>query len=368
MNHASVDMGAILFDFACELLSFPFVFLFNRKRYFDLQKYRKYLKRVATLQRMYAKKEDVSAIPSVYYAFSEYCLLLKIHLNHRATDKEYERIAEEVKTITGLYQIDYKLTDGNCYMELGRIEDNSPTFVYQDTESSYKVPLGREYGKTVEWEFSKMPHILAVGKTGSGKSVFIKYILSSLLRFYEVDCIDGKEVDYVAFADLFYHYAGVMRKEEAMQIVQSFYDVMTMRYAKLKELKVANAFDLAPDLPFKPRFLLIDEFTSLVESLDKKEKEVFLTNIGHIARLGRAVGMNLIIAMQRPDTRFISGEIRENLTNKVVMGNASDETYRMVYDRADLQSLKDTLGKGYVEINGELHQIAVPYQKDIDLG
>ena len=71
--------------------------------------------------------------------------------------------------------------------------------------------------------------------------------------------------------------------------------------------------------------LMIDEYTSFIESLDKKTKAEILNLIGNIARLGRAVGMILILLMQRPDTTFLSGEIRNNFLLRVVLGPNGNE-------------------------------------------
>lgn|GEM_PF-1862768 len=375
------------FNFIFRKMGLLFFRMFFKEKYDIYKPYENKLVKIARLQRLYYSKEvhtptetlkyDVSTIPRIEYIINGKVLLLKCYFDGRAIKKDYERLKEEILTITGLLYIEDELKNGFYYLELGLLEDEilKPTLLKDlEEKPQNSIPIGDSFGKVIMWNYASYPHLLVIGGTGSGKSVFMNYILSSILSFTEVWCIDGKGVDYLYSKHYFKRYCDVSEPQKALEFIEDFYDLMQERKILLQNAiasgqSVSNIYEMG----LNPIFLLIDENTSVVESLpakapNKNEESLrsrYNNKLGQIARLGRAYGTILLVAMQRPDTRFIDGETRANFICKIVLGSAEAESYRMMFGQENANLVSMSLAKGYVQIDSRLRYIKIPYVKEI---
>lgn len=212
------------------------------------------------------------------------------------------------------------------------------------------------------WNWCQNPHALICGETGQGKTEFVKTLLIPLInQGYDVYCIDGKNIDYEYISDYFTKYTAFDRNdpEPMLKLLRKFEFLMRERYEFMQAQKI-NSFIKGE---YQPVFLLIDEQLLILKTLDKKTKQEFESLLSSIILLGRAAGFFLISTMQRPDAKYISGDLRDNYGARIVVGAAKSESYRMMFGEGDFAPLE--LGKGWCNVGVETDIFAWAYREDI---
>lgn len=168
-------------------------------------------------------------------------------------------------------------------------------------------------------DIAKAPHVLIAGTTGSGKSVLLNSIICSLLykatpATAQFIMIDPKQVEMTAYKDLPHLYKPIVTDvQNAVDTLAAACVEMDRRY---KTLAAAGYKQLADKPELFPRlYIVIDELADLMLT-SKKSVESYIVRI---AQLGRAAGVHLIIATQRPTTNIITGLIKANIPTKIAL-------------------------------------------------
>lgn len=234
-------------------------------------------------------------------------------------------------------------------------------------EKVYKIDRsGMSIGMSADglkmWNWCLNPHALICGETGQGKTEFVKTLLIPLInQGYSVYCVDGKNIDYEYISDYFSGYVAFERDnpEPMLKLIRKFEFFMRQRYEHMQTLKI-NSFIKGE---YDPVFLLVDEQLLILKTLDKETKKEFESLLSSVILLGRAAGFFLISTMQRPDAKYISGDLRDNYGARVIVGAAKSESYRMMFGDGDYTPLE--LGKGWSSIGIETEMFAWAYREDI---
>lgn len=199
-------------------------------------------------------------------------------------------------------------------------------------------------------------HLLVAGQTGSGKSVLLRAIVAGLARFHPPSRIrftlgDPKRVTFGPIAAALPDHVIAPVSQDAESIVlrlEALEGEMTARYDRLHERRVDDIHQynrVSPDkLPLE--VVVIDEFADLV--LDRVYKQTFLNTVKRIGNMGRAAGVHLLLATQRPDKSTVPGEIKANLVGKIALKVQSVIDSRIILDEAGAEKL---LGKGDMLVN-----------------
>ena len=216
------------------------------------------------------------------------------------------------------------------------------------------IPLGRNVtGEPVSVDLAQMPHLLIAGTTGSGKSVCMGAIATSLLMQYAPDklqlvMLDPKMVELSRF-DGIPHLLGPveLNHDRIIGVLRWCALEMDRRYKLLeasgaRDISMYNEAQLAksefaPALPYM--VILIDEIGDLMLS-NPEETERAVTRL---AQMARAVGMHLVIATQRPSVDVITGLIKANFPSRIAFSVASGADSRVIIDRVGAEQL---LGSG----------------------
>lgn len=214
------------------------------------------------------------------------------------------------------------------------------------------VALGRDIpGRPIYCDLAKMPHLLIAGSTGSGKSVCINSILTSILchaspKDVRMIMIDPKQVELAVYNGIPHLYMPVVTqpKEAAATLAWAVAE-MNRRYNLFAESSVRDingyneylALNGEEKLPLV--LIVIDELADLM-TVAAKEVEA---HIARLAAMARAAGMHLVIATQRPSVDVITGVIKSNVPSRIAFAVSSGVDSRTILDSVGAEKL---LGKG----------------------
>ncbi|HGP8679688.1 TPA: FtsK/SpoIIIE domain-containing protein [Streptococcus pneumoniae] len=218
--------------------------------------------------------------------------------------------------------------------------------------------LDIDLGYGVNYNPIKCPHILVSGGTGSGKSVFISFLILELLKRQSIVYIaDPKNSDLGSLS----HYIGdkyvSTNPNNIARVVRLVVEAMTARYQIMRDnFQYGSNFT---DHGFKPVWLIFDEMGAFQASgTDKKSKEIItevMDGIKQIILLGRQAGVFILVSAQQVNaSATLSTELRDNLGLRIALGANSSEGYRMVFGSATSKNLKpiEVKGAGYLYMQG----------------
>jgi len=220
---------------------------------------------------------------------------------------------------------------------------------YQSSTSLLTVALGKDIaGQAIMADLAKMPHLLVAGATGSGKSICINILISSILFRAHPDCvkfllIDPKVVELSNYNGIPHLVAPVVTEpKKAASALKWTVQEMERRYALFaaagaRDVTRYNEINPAEKLPLI--VVIIDELADLmmVAPVDVED------SICRLAQMARASGIHLVIATQRPSVDVITGTIKANIPSRISFSVSSQIDSRTILDMAGAEKL---LGKG----------------------
>jgi S-DNA-T family DNA segregation ATPase FtsK/SpoIIIE len=239
-----------------------------------------------------------------------------------------------------------------------------------EVKDELPVAVGKTIaGDVLITDLAKMPHLLIAGSTGSGKSVGINMIISSLLYSKEPSdmkfvIIDPKKIELSFYRKLNKHFLAVSpdleeeiitSPQNAIIVLKSVEYEMEKRYDRLAKAGVRNIVDYnqkIADPKRRPKdteevhhykmpyiIIIIDELADLMITAGKEVEEP----IARLAQLARAVGIHLVLATQRPSVNVITGVIKANFSARMAYQVATKVDSRTILDMNGAEQL---LGRG----------------------
>ena len=212
-----------------------------------------------------------------------------------------------------------------------------------------KVILGKDIvGRDKFIDIVKMPHLLIAGQTGSGKSVCVNTLISTLIskksdKEVKFIMVDPKMVELMPYNDIPHLLVPVIIDPQQAAIALKWaVNEMENRYKKLMEngvrnIKSYNSLSFVEKMPYI--VIIIDELADLMMVASGSVEE----SIARIAQKARAVGIHLVVATQRPSTDVITGMIKANLPSRISFALRSQIDSRTILDSAGAEKL---LGQG----------------------
>jgi S-DNA-T family DNA segregation ATPase FtsK/SpoIIIE len=222
---------------------------------------------------------------------------------------------------------------------------------WQHAGSPLSFAIGRDIaGEPTLGELDKMPHLLIAGATGSGKSVMINTLLSSLLyrnspSDLKLILVDPKQVELTPYNDIPHLLTPVIiEPEKCISALKWAVNEMERRYSLLAEEKVRNIKSYnelkkkdGEGMPYI--VIVIDELADLM-MLAARDVEALIVRL---AQKARAVGIHLVLATQRPSVDVITGLIKANVPARIAFTVASQVDSRTILDQVGAEKL---LGRG----------------------
>ena len=248
-------------------------------------------------------------------------------------------------------------------------------------------------GKSVVANLAKMPHLLIAGTTGSGKSVMTNTLISSLLyrnapSDMKLVIVDPKQVEMVQYNDIPHLLTPIITSvDKALSAMKWSVNEMERRYSLMAKEKVKNIVDYNKKMAKKSAkvevadedgneqqhdggkmpyiVIVIDEMADLM-MMAGKDLEMLIVRV---AQKGRAAGIHLVLATQRPEVKVITGLIKANIPGRIAFAVGSQMDSRIMLDMGGAEKL---LGKGDMlmlttEMMGKPRRIQGAFASDEDV-
>ncbi|HEU5843120.1 TPA: cell division protein FtsK [Streptococcus pneumoniae] len=222
-------------------------------------------------------------------------------------------------------------------------------------DGSLKIKIYDDFVIDLRKNFS----MLISGASGSGKSFFTYYYLTRFIsqtvngKHAKIYVIDPKLSDIYKLSKL----SGLpvenygTTNEDAFRIVRHYINEMNRR---MEIYNKSDLFDsIGIDLGLPPLLLVIEEYSSLVASMDSKAKKDFENMVAIVAQKARSLSMGVCIVMQQPRSDSLSTNIREQLVNAIFLGAPTRESSQMVFSTTDVPKVKKDKGVGLYSVDKE---------------
>ena len=202
-------------------------------------------------------------------------------------------------------------------------------------------------GAPLVLDLAAMPHILIAGATGSGKSVCINSLVASLLMTRPPDqlrmiMVDPKRVELTPFNGIPHLVTPVIVEPDDVQpALRGLINEMTRRYKLMEDLGVRNiaGYNAKSEEPMSFLVLIVDELADLMMTGGLEVEQQLV----RLAQLGRAAGIHMVLATQRPSVKVVTGLLKANVPARVAFAVASQVDSRVILDSGGAEAL---MGKG----------------------
>lgn len=240
---------------------------------------------------------------------------------------------------------------------------------WRNTKDPLAFSVGKDIsGHSVVANLASMPHLLIAGTTGSGKSVMTNTIIMSLLfrnapSEMRMIIVDPKQVEMVSYNDIPHLLTPVITDtSKALSAMKWAVGEMDRRYSQMAEEKVKKITDYNAKMEQKQKdgikegdkntakmpyiVIIIDEMSDLMMQASKELEPLIV----RIAQLGRAAGMHLILATQKPIVKVITGLIKGNIPSRIAFRVTNSMESRIILDSSGAEKL---LGQGDMLLSTE---------------
>lgn len=244
-----------------------------------------------------------------------------------------------------------------------KFKDLTGSDSFQKSNCALPCAIGFDItGKPIIGDLAAFPHVLIAGTTGSGKSVFMNVLICGLLSKFTPDevkfiMVDPKMVELSPYNGIPHLQRNVITDtSEASAALEWAADEMERRYKQLANAGVQNIAQYK-GMPYL--VIVVDEMADLMMTAAKEVEE----SIIRIAQKGRAAGVHLILATQRPSADVITGLIKSNVPSRIAFAVASGTDSRIILDEIGAEEL---IGKGdmiYAPNGGDKQRIQGAYIK-----
>ncbi|MBD3282378.1 MAG: DUF87 domain-containing protein, partial [Candidatus Portnoybacteria bacterium] len=241
----------------------------------------------------------------------------------------------------------------NSTATMVRLKDLLKNFDYKKNGGALNIALGRDVAGNPSWtNLAKMPHMLIAGSTGSGKSITIHSIITSLLYQkspWELKfiLIDPKRVELPLYNGIPHLLTPVI--VDLSKVINAFKWAIKEMEERYQILSEAGAKDIAsyneqvaknnPKEMLPYIVIIVDELADIMAAFGKEVEGAIV----RLAQMARATGIHLVLSTQRPSVEVITGLIKANITARIALQVASQVDSRTILDMSGAERL---LGSG----------------------
>ncbi len=201
--------------------------------------------------------------------------------------------------------------------------------------------LGESIEGTPLWvDFHQNPHLLIAGTTGSGKSTLLHTIIGNAIEHFNVHLIDTKQVEFCSYENKVSNITVDFSYTDAVARLEKIYFAMNKRYDMMRANKLSANYFSTPECVYPYTLVVIDEFADLIL---QDEDDRMYDIICKIAQKGRAAGIHLTIATQRPSVDVLRGALKANFPARIACKVSSRVDSTVILDAPGANCL---MGKG----------------------
>ncbi|WP_285046768.1 FtsK/SpoIIIE domain-containing protein [Lactococcus petauri] len=360
-----LSFGLILFGF---LLSYWLYRILLKKSFFFIRKYRHFLLwRFMYQNNFYFTKERNSNnrqgkpkiyFPKVYLKQEKYELRASFQLEGIKFQEQFLKLGGILET---MFSGDLMGTSDEKGFVVYTYAIDSVRGRISGKDVVATIEQGVKFAEGIYWDFVHDPHLIVAGGTGGGKTVFLRSIMTALLRIGVVEVLDPKESDFVKLKNLDVLKGRVTYTTEEMgQRLIDLKDEMSERYEIMRqrsdeqgeeELGAFYKYDM------KPLFILIDELPSFMTALNELPYGSVVDSLKvdgalkQIVLKGRQAGIFVVASTQNIKADDLPSTLKDNMMTRITLGRVSSYTYDSLYGEEN----KDKHFK-YVEKDGDTGQ------------
>lgn len=313
--------------------------------------------------KLYIKTEDkFKSLKIEWETFKvEGDLMIKVRLHKLSSDSVDKRIStighviesklesELIERIETVKYIDYV-----CLLK--RTDEDSicaDDEIIEDDYKTTKITLNKHF----KIDLLKQPGIITVGRSGTGKTSFLLYLIRELAK-----SVTSKR--NICICDCKFSDLKNVAKYHKYRVAEDFKQVDSIVDSVYKEFdrRLNNNIKNDKKCKYPPIILLFDEFALYKSKLDDKKKvREFDDRMKDIATTGRELYIYLIYSLQRPEAEIITGSVRHNFATRIAFGTIDDDTYRMLFTGDRLSKITKQAGEGIIEIEGRVSSFKSVY-------
>lgn len=347
-----------------------------------------YIDYTTQIKEFYKNFDILLDITKIIDSYSVTRYFLKIDRTNKTKISNIEKLVDDLGVELNVKNVKFSIDFENGGIVLEIPKKHRQILYFNDVD--IQAPASRNKGlfvcfgkdlnnKNFMVNLCETPHLLIAGTTGSGKSMLINSIIINLLNTYkrgtlELYLIDPKRVELNIYKNTNQVKQIADTLESAKDILTSSIEEIEKRYQILENSNCKNidSYNEKHNIKIPYRLIIIDELADIILQ-DKKNKLKndlqgidYLENIiVRIAQIGRACGVHLIVATQRPSSDVITGLIKANIPSRVAFSVSSKVDSRIILDEKGAEKLT---GKGDLLLkmigNEELHRIQAPLVTD----
>lgn len=285
----------------------------------------------------------------------------------RGSQRNFEKTFKEHVTEEHEWAYEWDLTHDRVTL---KAIPNLPTMLnYPGSadQSWNKFPVGESTRGTEAYDVSVFPHVLVGGPSGTGKSVLQRNIVFHTIQHnyrWRFIGIDLKRVELTPYNKYKKTVLGIATEvEQGLEVLRYVNNEMIDRYKALENIGQNNVIDM--ENPPYHLLVMVDEATMFLGASGSKTDEGKAEDamkaeaadlVGKILRLGRACGIHMVIAMQRPDATVLRGEFKANMDVRLAAGRMDSTPSSMLLDSGEAFNLPGIRGRGLIRVGGNLQE------------
>ncbi|MFS0956955.1 FtsK/SpoIIIE domain-containing protein [Enterococcus casseliflavus] len=345
-----------------------FLWLNTLKEYFQREFYFEYiLLEFIVDNNLYSEKNGLESAVIAYEELSDEIIIYGVKQGDRFTSR-LENLETEISALLNLPLTEKIVREGVVEYHFQTVKPNR-LHVVSEGEKKYIDGHEIDLGYGVIYNPIKTPHVLIAGGTGSGKSIFISFLILELLKKKsEIFICDPKNADLGSLKAFLGSDRVATTPNNIAKVVRMAVEEMQKRYTYMNASENFKYGSNFANHGFRQSWVIFDEMGAFVATAtDKQSKEVVngvMDGIKQLILLGRQAGVFVLIAGQQMRAENLSSELRDNLGLRIALGANSSEGYRMVMGSAMPETIPpiEVKGAGLLYMQGSGKESAQYYE------